>query len=165
MHVVFAFTLIEIGIAIVIIAVAAVILFGIFSNAKNKLNQTQRITYTSGWQSPPATIPAAPATGTFTYNVNQQTGSQPIQPAPDRSVMFTFEPSSAGSGELVSVSSSGSPFSIPATTPPTLAFVGLSDTYGLIQVVVKLEQGMSGKLIASDPTTGVADPPISFTAQ
>ncbi|MBI2516508.1 MAG: hypothetical protein HYV95_06285 [Opitutae bacterium] len=165
MHVVLAFTLIEIGIAIVIIAVAAAILFSIFSDAKDKLNQTQQTTYTSGWQSSPATIPAAPATGTFTYKVNQQTGSQPVQPAPDRSVLFTFELSSSGSGELVSVSSSGSPFNIPATTPPTLAFTGLSDTYGLIQVVVKLEQGMSGKLTASDPKTGKADPPISFTAQ
>src|SRR5436305_1972168 len=127
MHLVLAFTVIEVLIVVVLIGLLATWVVSLFSGSKKEVEKTEKVTYSSGWLNAATTILPAPDTGKLTYQVMQQKGTAVAQPAEDRTVMFNL----TGPGTMVSVTQSGSPLQLPTGTK---ASPGLTDTYGLITV-------------------------------
>ena len=91
---------------------------------------------------PPTTIPQAPATGTFVYEITRKIGSSPARGIPSRTTKFKVFPEAGV--EIVSLN-----------TTPVGADVGTkaTDASGQVTVVVQIDYAGTARLVAIDKDT------------
>ena len=156
---VLGFSVPELVVVVVIIALVVFLGMRLFSSG----TKTVAGTTAGGWSIAPGTIPAAPATGSFTYHVAHTPPGGTPAALPGRAIKFTLGPSTLkySTGHIVSITDkTGTAVTINAMTGS-----GETDLTGDIVVVVTLESKESGNIVATDVKTGVDDPPIVLSAQ
>jgi hypothetical protein len=153
-----AFTLVEllvvIGIVVILIGVAA-------ANWDSVKKVFTKPSAHGAFKAAPATIPPAPDTGAFLYEVRTGTGMAAAV-KPGHGVRFELLDVDAGSGVIKTVTQDGNVAQIDAMTAD-----GVSDANGDIKITVSLEEGRTARLKASDAASGAstpADDERTFTA-
>jgi hypothetical protein len=116
------------------------------------------------WLSPPATIPASPATATFGLLVTHQSaGARPV-PVVQHKVRIVLTADPPDAGRLVSINEGAGSVDLSGGGPVS-TYEATTDADGLIAATVALEAARTATLQAVDLENGAAGEAISFTAE
>ncbi len=177
MHPILAFTLVELFILIAILLILAVLFGPAIADAIGKAKKaTGGQKPVTSWTTAPTSVPVNTPTE-FVFSLLFQkldakgapTGA--AQPGPENSPAFFDLKMIKGNGRVVSATIDGNalPQAKDATPgSPAVNIAGATDTYGVIRVVVQLEEGAQAQLIAHESPDaslkGWTESPIAFSS-